>query len=241
MAGQGAPSCHQQGQVPVPQQLPRPGLLLESALETDSQAKEMASRRLTVFTQEELAEQARSVFASRARAVPPPARSAPLPAQQSPDHLCRLGSPHPGYHRATSQALAPPEGIPQDPPPLVCTKAASLLTSHCGAPGIPGESWDSAQPLGQHPRVLHTPRWRGGGACRARVIWRPLHNISPLSYTNEKGARGAGGMLLLMSWGRRGGWAPKGLSASISWGGCCCQSPKTSLRPKQRHPSQLWS
>lgn len=157
----------------------------------------MASHRLSVFTQEELAEQARSVFASRARAVPPPARSAPLPAQHSPDHLCRLGSPHPGYHRATSPALAPPERIPQDPPPLVCTKAASLLTSHCGAPGIPGESWDSAQPLGQHPRVLHTPRWRGGGACRARVIQRPPHNISPISYTNES---------LCLQISQRSGW-----------------------------------
>lgn len=157
----------------------------------------MASHCLSVFTQEELAEQARSVFASRARAVPPPARSAPLPAWQSPDHLCRMGSPHPGCprggeHYATSSAPAPPEGIPRDPPFLICTKAASLLTSACvtcGAPENPGEGelpegrrWDTAD-TGAAPQVAPHPAMGGGAACRAGVIQRPLHKISPISRT----------------------------------------------------------
>lgn len=93
----------------------------------------MASHCLSVFTREELAEQARAMFASMARAVPPPARSVPLPAQQSPDHLCRGGSPHRGTRGAGSTvlpALRSPAGG-DTLGPLIRTKAAALFTSAC--------------------------------------------------------------------------------------------------------------
>lgn len=71
-----------------------------------------------------------------------------------------------GEHRATSPALALPEGIPRDPPPLICTKAASL-TSACvmhRTPKIPGEGellggchWETARSLEQHARLPRIP------------------------------------------------------------------------------------
>lgn len=136
--------------------------------ENDSHSKQMASTAW-VCLPELLAEQARLVFASRARAVPPPARSVLC----QPGHLCRVGSPRPcppsREHCATNPAPDPPQGTPQDhPPALTCSfanpKAASLLPfTHVpyGAPEIPGEEswrWHNTA-LEQCPRLPHVPGW----------------------------------------------------------------------------------
>lgn len=109
------------------------------------------------------------MFASRARAVPPPARSVPC----QPGHLCRVGSPRPcppGWeHCATNPAPDPPQGTAQDhPSTLTCSfanpKAASLLPfTHvpCRAPEIAGEGscrWHNTV-LEQRPRLPDILGW----------------------------------------------------------------------------------
>lgn len=143
--------------------------------ENDSHSKQMASTAW-VCLPELLAEQARLVFASRARAVPPPARSVLC----QPGHLCRVGSPRPcppsREHCATNPAPDPPQGTPQDHPP---PSLAALQTpkqhlcshspmSHAGHPRFQErragrgttQSWSSA--LG-----CPTP-WDGTGTCLQR-------------------------------------------------------------------------
>lgn len=129
--------------------------------ENNSHSKEMASTAW-VCLPELLAEQARLVFASRARAVPPPARSVLC----QPSHLCRVGSPRPcppsREHCATNPAPDPPQGTPQDCPALACgfanpTAAFLLPSTHvpCRAPEIPGEG--SCQ--------RHTQSWSSAPGC----------------------------------------------------------------------------
>lgn len=138
--------------------------------EINCHSKQMASSAW-VCLPELLAEQARLVFASRARAVPPPAWSVLC----QPGHLCRVGSPRPCLpsreHCATNPVPDSPQGTPQDSPHTpTCSfanpKAASLLTfTHVPgtAPEIPGE----------------------GPACREGDVQRPLYKINPCLNTSK--------------------------------------------------------
>lgn len=204
----------------------------------------MASHRLSVFTQEKLAEQARSVFASRARAVPPPARSVPLPAQQRPDHLCRVGSPHPGRPQGGERSAA--GGDTPGPPPLTHTKAASLLTSACithRAPKIPGGgSWwrgGAGRQLGPWSSTPGCPTARDGrwgylqsGGCSETPAQSQPH-ISHRQEPTPPGRQEEGGKTLLQpSWGPRGGQAPGGTECWPLLGGLLLLKPQNLPRAK---------
>lgn len=113
-----------------------------------------------------LAEQARLVFASRARVVPPPARSVLC----QPGHLCRVGSPRPcppsREHCATNPAPDPPQGTPQDPShPHLQTLKQHLCShspvSHAEHPRFQerGAASGTTQFLEQHPRLPRIPGW----------------------------------------------------------------------------------
>lgn len=159
----------------------------------------MASHRLSVFTQEELAEQARLVFASRARAVPPPARSAPLPARQSPDHLCRVGSPHPGCPQGGGAPCHQPSArpargdTPRPPTPdLHQSSISHICLCHAQNAQNPRRGGAAGRlPLGDSSvpgaacQAAPHPVMGGGAACRAGVIRRTLHKISPVSCTGK--------------------------------------------------------
>lgn len=177
-------------------------------ISSENNSPQMASSAW-VCLPELLAEQARLVFASRARAVPPPAR----PVLCQPSHLCRVGSPRAcppsREHSATNPAPDPPQGTPQDLPALTCSfanpKAVSLcshLPMSCaehmrfqerGAASGTTQSWSSSPGCPTSQGGRRTCLNRGG--CSDQLVYHTRSRV------HSPGSAGGGGeTLLLLIW-----------------------------------------